>query len=540
MHRNSLGSRHVISRLVLLVLAAASICGQVRGESDISKKVPVPAAEKLKEAEALIRDLFNEEFRKTNLADQQAFAAKLLQQGLATKDDLAARYQLFEMARELASKVGDVGCGLGAVDALDANFVVEATALKVKVLADAERFARTKDQILGLAQYYMVLGEQAAGKEDFLTAVTCATKSQQFSRASKEVALYTKATKRLQDYQARRTAFEGVKAARQKLFEMPDDPQANLSVGKYYVMIQNDWERGLPCLVKGSDAAWKAAATTDLAKPTEGAQQVQLGDLWFDLSTKGLNSEEEPLKLRAAYWYGQALSSISGLTRTKVERRLAELQPLITAASVRKGDEAVLVGISEATRKALPTEEEVKKLKELWEAKVKGDEKAEQRFYSERYQLARRLGEDPKEWSDEDFKIRREAELKLNLVGDDSRGTTNMAHVVYQNWQDYAGASSGDAQFLSRMKDGEGDYGKYYSRFSYRGGESPWDSKVRIALQIYLAKNSARFSSTVAKAGFCDWLKSNGIASAAVGRFKDGLLGTSSSSNSDGAAKTGE
>ena len=88
------------------------------------------------------------------------------------------------------------------------------------------------------------------------------------------------------------------------LKEKPDDPDANLIVGKYQCFTKGDWDKGMPMLAKGSDEKWKALAEKDIAGADSANEQVKLGDAWWDVS-----------KERAVYWYRLALPGLVGWRR---------------------------------------------------------------------------------------------------------------------------------------------------------------------------------------------------------------------------------
>ena len=55
------------------------------------------------------------------------------------------------------------------------------------------------------------------------------------------------------------------------LVSNPDDPEANRAMGEYYCLAKGDWEHGLACLAKGSDAQVRKLAEQDLRSPLSGA-----------------------------------------------------------------------------------------------------------------------------------------------------------------------------------------------------------------------------------------------------------------------------
>ena len=65
----------------------------------------------------------------------------------------------------------------------------------------------------------------------------------------------------------------------------PNDAAANLLVGQWYCLSQQNWQQGLANLAKSNDAELKALALQELnSPPTDPQQQVKLGDAWWDLA----------------------------------------------------------------------------------------------------------------------------------------------------------------------------------------------------------------------------------------------------------------
>lgn len=98
---------------------------------------------------------------------------------------------------------------------------------------------------------------------------------------------------------------DSVKRARTKLASDADDPEANLTLGKYLAFDRNDWEGGLPLLGKGSDALLKPVVEKDLANPKDAKDQVKVGEAWLEWGSK-----RKPLsphaQSRAMHWYQTA------------------------------------------------------------------------------------------------------------------------------------------------------------------------------------------------------------------------------------------
>jgi hypothetical protein len=53
--------------------------------------------------------------------------------------------------------------------------------------------------------------------------------------------------------------WKSYQAAVSKIAEKPDDPAANLAVGRWHLVQDADWAKALPFLAKGGDPKWRAA-----------------------------------------------------------------------------------------------------------------------------------------------------------------------------------------------------------------------------------------------------------------------------------------
>lgn len=122
-------------------------------------------------------------------------------------------------------------------------------------------------------------------------------------------------------------AYHEMKEAAAVLDKKPDDPAANLAVGKYYCLRKGDWEKGLPMLALGQDERLKTVAGQEIAGANTAADKVKLGDAWWDLAEKEPGKAQSVLRGRANYWYQQALPDISGLAKAKLEKRIKECTP---------------------------------------------------------------------------------------------------------------------------------------------------------------------------------------------------------------------
>ena len=78
--------------------------------------------------------------------------------------------------------------------------------------------------------------------------------------------------------------FAATADARAALEKNRDDAAANLAVGKFYCFSKGDWEKGLPLLARGADAALKSVAEKEQANPNTAEERLGLADQWWQLA----------------------------------------------------------------------------------------------------------------------------------------------------------------------------------------------------------------------------------------------------------------
>ncbi len=113
----------------------------------------------------------------------------------------------------------------------------------------------------------------------------------------------------------------------------PADPAANAVAGRYYCFMEDNWDRGLPMLAKGSEPSTKSLAIKDIAATQSSggagadapvAQAV--GDAWWAASEREATpSSKIAMQRRAGFWYQQVLPTLSGLAKVKIEKRVESI-----------------------------------------------------------------------------------------------------------------------------------------------------------------------------------------------------------------------
>ena len=311
--------------LLALSLLSAPLAGQPSHPTD-PKKTPVPEQAKLDEARRLAREVYGPEYQNARTPAQlQLLAGKLLGEANRMGSDPAGQFVMFQLAADVAVQAGDGRTALGAVDQIAQIYDVDGIAMKTELLVELADGARSGVQQRAIALRMLPVVAEAVAEDEYEAAVRLCRMAKAASQKGRDGALANRITALSNQVQQTEREYRKVEAAFGALDAAPTDPQANLRVGRYLCLVKGDWEAGVPMLALGSDPRLKAAAVADLQQPDSADVQVQLGDQWWQLAEKAENAEKTNLQIRAAHWYRQALPTLSGLTKAKVEKRLEDV-----------------------------------------------------------------------------------------------------------------------------------------------------------------------------------------------------------------------
>ncbi len=310
--------------LALLVFCAT---GQTAsGVEKTKEKPPAVTSPKFKDAKATIRDLFKEEFKNRTPESQLALSQKLLSQAQQTSDDPVARYVLFVEAHTLATDAGNLASTLKAISEMSKHFEVDVLKLKTEALKNIAPKIRTAEELKELGQTYLALAEEAVANDDYLAAGRMITEAQTAARKGKDMPLMTKARKISVEIRKLQAEFNRIQTNAKLLKQKPDDPKANLEMGKYHCFIKGNWEKGIPHLKRCADAELAALAALEEKGAAEPKAQVELGDGWYNLYEKERNPKiKTAYQDRALHWYRMARKKLTGISSLKVTKRMSSI-----------------------------------------------------------------------------------------------------------------------------------------------------------------------------------------------------------------------
>jgi formylglycine-generating enzyme required for sulfatase activity len=293
------------------------------------KKLPVPEGPRIDEALRVAREAYQEEYAQAQTpVARRVLANKILQKGQETKDDPVARFVLLRLARDVALKAEDNALAWQAIDRLAEGYELDPWAMKAEIVVAGAKQARKLPEHKAAADQALIVLRGALDADACAVAQEMAKLALAEAGKARERDLVAQARAGQKQAQQAAKSLEQIEAQRAKLKYAPDDPAANLAVGRYECFMKGDWAKGLAHLAKSGDPAYSTLAAEDLKAPEQDAARLKLADAWWDLAQKAEARERESMLLRAGYWYEQLGSIDDALTRTKVENRQAQIAKL--------------------------------------------------------------------------------------------------------------------------------------------------------------------------------------------------------------------
>lgn len=294
-----------------------------RDPVDVTRRAAVPDAAKQKEAEKLIKDLFKDQYSKKAQSDRKALSRLLLNQVSKNGDDLAAVWVLCREAQDAAIQGCDITLAMATIDTASGTFDVDVLAMRNAAILAAGKNAKTPEEFGQLASYSIRVVDELIASDQYDTADKLAASAVGYARKSTIVSLFTQLSNRARDIVEAKSLYQGMKSTLETLAKTPDDPSANLEMGKFLCFVKGSWDLGLRFVVKGSDAGLKGLAERELANPSSAAELVAIGDLWREQAEKEKSVlRKNQMLAHARALYQGALPDAAGLLRAKIEKFL--------------------------------------------------------------------------------------------------------------------------------------------------------------------------------------------------------------------------
>jgi hypothetical protein len=270
-----------------------------------------------------LKEIFGPDMADSSLAGRRKLAAKLFDAVPRTADNPVDQYVLLGAAINAATEGDSLRMCVQTAEFLSQMFEVDGVALEADAALNMNlRGGSPADAADNAAAELEVLNSLIA-EDDFVLASKLI--AQLKGLATAVPSLGPTILKKGKELEALRQEHDRFVQQAELLKARPDDPAANLVVGRYYCFRHGDWEKGLPYLAKGSDAALKKAAGDELSGPMSAKENELVGDGWWAAA----ENLDEPLRgairEHAASFYTMALNSTTGLARMKMAERVAEV-----------------------------------------------------------------------------------------------------------------------------------------------------------------------------------------------------------------------
>ncbi|MCC6421557.1 MAG: WD40 repeat domain-containing protein [Gemmataceae bacterium] len=320
--------RTCLAAVLTLTLAFATLDGGA--QEPAARRRPVPDKTARVAAAKLVDEIFQQDFANAKDADARTrLAATLLQQARdSRRDDLPAAYVLYERARAAAAAGGNYQLALQTADEQAAEFDVPALDLKADALTAAGKVLVGEEPNRSLVDVALRLVGDAIDADNYPAALRFGEVAENAAKKAKKIPLVNAVRKRLDEVATMQKGYSRLQPYLDRLKNDPKDAEANLKLGEYYGLLKGKWEKALPLLARGGDAALRAQAALDLGRPKEGKPQLAVADGWWNLAEKYKDSVRLNMLRRAAHWYEQAALGLSGLSRTKALKRLDRVAAL--------------------------------------------------------------------------------------------------------------------------------------------------------------------------------------------------------------------
>jgi hypothetical protein len=244
----------------------------------------------------------------------------------------------YREARDVAAAAGDVPTAFDAADRLADEFPVHKLHERLAVLEAAVPTLNSAPANAAVTSMCLDLADQCvAVDDDYDRATSFLALAAQTAAKSERRAFASWVRWKHEQIASLRVAYERARPAAATLKRSPDDPHANLTMGRYVCLTRKDWDSGLAMLANGSDRELAELASRDLDCPDgRTTPQFALAEAWWHHAESQLREHRSGYRSRAAFWYRRALPELDGLDRATAQRRVAEATSTNSFAIARK------------------------------------------------------------------------------------------------------------------------------------------------------------------------------------------------------------
>jgi len=297
-------------------------------------RLAIPASAAQASVRKVMKEVFADQLADRSIPARRKLTTALLAQVEKSKDAPVEQFVLLAAAVDSAIDAVNLPAAFRAADKMSETFDVDGLNIKADAALRVGPKSAVPDTASDNIAAAIELSNDLVRIDDFVTAVRVCTALQ--PAATTSAALRTQLQQRQRELTTAREAADHYARDLAKLAESPDDPAANLAVGRYNCLIKNDWETGLPMLAKSSNPALKATAAQELSRPSTAEEIVRVADAWWEMAGKQTDAATRAgITVHAAALYARAVDQITGLRKVQIEKRIAEAGKTATATPVK-------------------------------------------------------------------------------------------------------------------------------------------------------------------------------------------------------------
>jgi|GEM_PF-5758612 len=325
--------RHLLRTSCSLVVAlfAAGLLSADVG----SQRRPVPEAAALKDAETKVRQAYKSDFAKKSASDRQVLARNLIALAAEQSDHPDKMFAMLSLARDLSVDVGELATAFEAIAAFDKSFEIDPIKLKVDSITRVVKNPKLRDLHWSTAIQTLAVAEEAVLCFDYDAATKLTGIAINVGKRTKGGMLQDVAASRQKELVASRAWFDRAKKASARLLEEANDAAAKTVLGEFFCGVAGSWEKGLPLLREGDNAALQELAGKDLANPVDAAAQVPLANGWLQVADIFQAPIKSRFQRRARTWYLKAWPELTGLAQTDVEKKVKQIPGVPAVLAIR-------------------------------------------------------------------------------------------------------------------------------------------------------------------------------------------------------------
>ncbi len=176
-------------------------------------KLDEPSGDDQAAAKRTIAELYKDEYdRAKTPSARSTLAKKLVQVGVDTKDDPAAQFVLWRIAKDVAVRTADYDLAATAIGKMNDRFTVDALAMKLQALESVIAAPEAVPDYKKLSPAANSLLDQAISDERFDLADRACAKTVEFARKLDTPSLVSQSKRRADELQKMETAYKDLAA----------------------------------------------------------------------------------------------------------------------------------------------------------------------------------------------------------------------------------------------------------------------------------------------------------------------------------------